>query len=60
MTYTAGRHWNVLAFGITREEFAAEQAGKLPAFPPPQAPPVERKGGTDEAVPLPTLNQHES
>jgi len=42
MTYTAGRHWDVLAYGITREEFDAEQADKLPAFPAPNATPSAR------------------
>lgn len=35
MAYTAGRHWDVLVYGLTCEEFAAEQAAKLPPLPPP-------------------------
>jgi RimJ/RimL family protein N-acetyltransferase len=35
MIYTAGRHWDTLVYGQTREEFEAEQAAKLPPFPAP-------------------------
>lgn len=34
MVYTDQRHWDVLVFGMTREEFAVNQASKLPAFAP--------------------------
>ena len=37
MVYTGGRHWDVLVFGLTREEFEADQAGKLPDFTAPSA-----------------------
>ena len=37
MAYTAGRHWDVLVYGLTREEFAAGQAAKLPALATPDA-----------------------
>ena len=37
MAYAAGRHWDVLVYGLTREEFDAEQAAKLPPFAPPDA-----------------------
>lgn len=33
--FTAGRHWDVLPYGLLREEFEAEQAGKLPPFAAP-------------------------
>jgi RimJ/RimL family protein N-acetyltransferase len=36
MAYTAGRHWDVLVYGLTREEFAAEQAAELPPFAAPR------------------------
>lgn len=35
MAFTGGRHWDVLAYGLLREEFAAEQAAKLPSFAVP-------------------------
>lgn len=35
MLYTDGRHWDVLLFGLTREEFAAEQLARLPLFASP-------------------------
>lgn len=34
MVYADQRHWDTLVFGLTREEFAAHQAPKLPAFAP--------------------------
>jgi len=36
MNFTAGQHWDVLVYGMTREEFAAEQHAKLPVFPIPE------------------------
>ena len=36
LNFTAGRHWDVLVYGLLREEFAAEQAAKLPPFAPPE------------------------
>ncbi|CAA9565903.1 MAG: SPBc2 prophage-derived uncharacterized N-acetyltransferase YokL [uncultured Thermomicrobiales bacterium] len=38
MHYAAGRHWDTLVYGMTREEFAAEQAGKLPPMGAPDQP----------------------
>jgi len=37
MAFTAGRHWDVLVYGLLREEFAAEQAARLPHFAAPAA-----------------------
>ena len=35
MVYTAGRHWDTLVYGLTKEEFAAHHAAELPPFLPP-------------------------
>ena len=42
MVYTAGRHWDMLAYGMVREEFDASQASHLPplAMPHPPAAPA--------------------
>lgn len=43
MAFAGGRHWDVFAYGLLREEFAAEQAAKLPPFAAP-AVPIEEAG----------------
>ena len=45
MAYTDGRHWDVLVYGLTHEEFATEQAAKPPVFAPPDAPPAKEPPG---------------
>lgn len=45
--FAGGRHWDVLVYGLTREEFAAGQAGELPVFAAPMAPPDEGGGSED-------------
>ncbi len=44
MNFTAGRHWDVLVYGMTREEFAAEQQENLPSFAAPEIPDAAAEG----------------